>query len=132
VRHWSLPAVLNRAGVGKGDGTGAITEGLARRAHYAVIFEKAGKAELATWGQLAIDTGDAILADSVYRANGARSKEDRGFEPTSLLSKLRNDDYKTAQAALEAVEDLAVNAKRLIDAFHERTNAVNLEQSKRA
>ena len=63
---------------GNGDIAG-IVEAMQLRAAYVDILAAAGPVELASWGQQAIDTGDAILADTVLRENGARKADERPF-----------------------------------------------------
>ncbi|MCC6394773.1 MAG: hypothetical protein IT167_29535 [Bryobacterales bacterium] len=120
-RHWSLPQVLNRATTGNG-----ALEGLTRRASYATIFEKIGKAQLFDFGQLAIDTGDAVLADSVYRAAMTRPREERPFQPAEFISLLRNSDHTEATTILQKVLDDCDKAGTAMAEFEGQTGRVNL------
>ena len=120
-RHWSLPQVLNRATTGNG-----TLEGLTRRASYATIFEKIGKAQMFDFGQLAIDTGDAVLADSVYRAVMTRPREDRPFQPAEFIALVKNTDHTEATAILQQVLDDCDKAGTAMAEFEGRTGRVNL------
>lgn len=84
-RHWDLWSVLRCAKTGNGDVV-SILEAMQLRAAYADILAAAGPVELAAWGQQAIDTGGAILADAVLRENGARKAEERPFMGATLLT----------------------------------------------
>lgn len=123
TRHWTKPAVLNRATSGAG-----ATDSIVRRSAYKAIFEQAGKAELASWGQLALDTGDAVLADAIYRANSARPKDERGFSPAAFIELLPNSDYTEANTVLQSVMDSADRAGIAISEFEGRTGKVSLNR----
>lgn len=112
TRHWSKIQVLNRATTGSG-----ATDSLLRRAAYSEIFEQAGVAQLSDFGQLAVDTGDPILADSVYRAVAALPNDKRPFAPAAFLELVPNSDYTEAQQILQAVMDAADSAKQSLDTF---------------
>jgi len=104
-RHWDIWSVLRRAKTGNGDVVG-ILEAMQLRAAYADILAAAGPVELAAWGQQAIDTGDAILADAVLRENGARKADERPFMGATLLTNLKNAEHIQAQALLNQIIDL--------------------------
>jgi hypothetical protein len=123
TRHWSKPQVLNRAVAPASN----LTDALARRAHYAAMFELAGKAELFSWSQIAIDTADAILADSVYRANAKRSKDERAFLPSTFMALLPNAEYTEATGILQEVLMSAKRAGMAIAQFEQRGSAVSLD-----
>jgi hypothetical protein len=124
--------VLNRAASGNG-----VTDSLARRAHYAVIFAQAGKAQLGDFGQLAVDTGDAVLADAVYRAVASMPTDARPFVPAAILELVQNAEWSEAQAVLESVVNATDRAKMVMDRFdggrHGAVDKINMgldEQSK--
>lgn len=123
TRHWSKAQVLNRATTGSG-----VAEGLARRAHYATIFERVGKAQLFDFGQLAIDTGDAILGDAVYRAVMTRARDERPFQPAEFITILPNGEFDEASAILQSVMDEADQAGIAIATFEGRTGQVSLSR----
>jgi hypothetical protein len=123
TRHWTKPQVLNRATTGTG-----ATEGLTRRAAYATIFEKIGKAQLFDFGQLAIDTGDAILGDSVYRATMIRPREERPFQPAELIALIPNAEYTEATAILQSVLDTTDAAGLAIASFEGKTGKVSISK----
>ena len=104
--------MLNRATTGNG-----VTEGIQRRAAYAEIFETAGRAQLYAFGQVAIDTADAVLADSVYRAVASLPSKERPFSPAQLLELVPNAEYTEAQALVNTVMDDHDAAKRAFDTF---------------
>jgi hypothetical protein len=112
TRHWTKIQVLNRSTTGHG-----VTDGLQCRAAYAEIFEQAGKAQLSDFGQLAIDTGDPVLADALYRAVAALPNDSRPFAPAAFLELLPNAEFTEAQQVLQAVVDAMDQAKQSMDAF---------------
>lgn len=114
TRHWTKIQVLNRANVGNGVNA---TDSLMRRAAYAEVFKTAGKAQLHDFGQLAIDTGDAVLADSVFRAVASLPSADRPFPPASLLALVPNAEFEEAKQLLNATMDAYDAAKRGFDTF---------------
>lgn len=122
-RHWTKPQVLNRATTGAG-----ATEGLTRRAAYAEIFEKVGKAQLFDFGQLAIDTGDAVLADAVYRAVMIRSRDERPFQPAEFISLVQNTEYTDSVTILQGILDTADEAGQAIATFEGKTGQVSLNR----
>lgn len=122
-RHWSKPQVLNRAVAPASN----LTDALSRRAAYAQIFQQVGKMELFSWAQIAIDSGDAILADAVYRANGKRSREERAFLPSTFMSLLPNADYTEAAGILQEVLLSAKRAGLSIAQFDGHGSAVSLD-----
>jgi hypothetical protein len=121
-RHWSKVSCLNRATSGDG-----VTDAVQRRAAYSAMFAQAGKAELFAWAQLALDTGDAVLADAIYRANSARVKTDRGFEPASFISLMPNGEFTESQTILQEVVDSAKRAGLAIAQFEGRGSAVSVD-----
>lgn len=111
-RHWSKPQVLNRATTGQG-----LTDSMLRRAAYAQVFTQAGKAQLFDFGQLAVDTADPVLADSIYRAVASMPNDERPFAPAGLLELVPNAEYDEATQLLDGVVENYRQAKRGIDAF---------------
>jgi hypothetical protein len=76
---------------------------MALRAHYAIILKASESAELGSWAQMAIDSGDAVLADAVHRENFGRKSSDRPFRNQALLDKLSVPDFDAAQGYLNEV-----------------------------
>jgi hypothetical protein len=104
-RHHDLWSVLRRATNGLG-----IVAAAELRAAYCLILDQAGAVELARWAQQAVDTGDAILADAVIRANDSRKSDDRSFTSAALMTALPNEEHTRLQALLKNVIDLAAEA----------------------
>lgn len=121
-RHWDLWSVLRRAKTGNGDVVG-ILEAMQLRAAYVDILAAAGPVELAAWGQQAIDTGDAILADAVLRENGARKQDERPFMGATLLTNLKNAEHIQAQALVNEIIDLNQQAGLAYSTFQRRDSA---------
>lgn len=82
---------------------------------------------LFAWAQLAIDTGDAVLADAVLRANGKRLRDDRAFLASTFLNLIPNADYNEARDILQAVLNSARSAGIAIAEFEGRRSAVSLD-----
>ncbi len=60
-------------------------EAIQLRANYAIIFNGIGGAQLTDWAQLAIDTHDEVLADSVIREVSIRRAHERPFRVTEFI-----------------------------------------------
>jgi len=121
-RHWDMWSVLRRAKTGNG-GVVGILEAMQLRSAYAEILAAAGPTELAAWGQQAIDTADAILADSVLRENGARKQDERPFMSSALITNLKNADFVQAQVFLNQVIDLSQQAGLAYSEFQRQDSA---------
>jgi hypothetical protein len=121
-RHWNMWSVLRRAKTGNG-GVVGILEAMQLRAAYADVLAAAGPSELAAWGQQAIDTADAILADSVLRENGVRKLDERPFMSSVLMTNLNNKEHAQAQALLNQVLDMNQQAGLAYSQFQRQDTA---------
>ncbi len=126
-RHWSIRAMLRRARpLNLAPGGGVVAQSMALRAHYAEVLKLAGPAELAAWGQQAIDDTDPVLMDAVLRANDARKRDERAFMSPGVLELFAENwtEYKTAKAILDETVTTARRGGLLYAEFQKGTGQV--------
>jgi hypothetical protein len=92
------------------------------------LFRLAGKMEMLTWGQLAIDTADAVMADAVYREVTTRTVADRPFLPAEFISNLRNAEFDEAQDILKSVRIETERAQAVLERFESASGAPSLNR----